>query len=133
MPTCSFSLPWRRMRPSRCSTSAGFHGASRWCSATSRLCTLVPVPIFCVLPSSTRTWPARTRSNSARFLASESVSPTAAISARDALGRQPVGHLVVGGIAPGGGVDAQVAEDQLGAAPDFRLAPDAGDVLRQGG
>ena len=31
----SFWLPWRTMRPSRCSMSAGRHGALRWCSAAS--------------------------------------------------------------------------------------------------
>ena len=50
--------------------------------ATRRFCTLVPVPIFCVLPISTRTEPLRTLSKRACFLASESASPMAAISRR---------------------------------------------------
>ena len=48
------------MRPSRCSMSAGRHGASRWCKATRRFWTLVPSPIFGVLPRRMRTLPSRT-------------------------------------------------------------------------
>src|SRR6266567_1237343 len=42
--TSLLRLPWRMMRPSRWSTSAGRHGASRWYKATARSCTLVPLP-----------------------------------------------------------------------------------------
>ena len=66
-----------------CSTSAGFQGASRWCKATRRFWTLVPMPIFCVLPIRTpHRAELRTFSNRACFLASESASPMAASCAR---------------------------------------------------
>jgi len=42
----------------------------------------VPVPIFCVLPISTRTEPCRTLSKTACFLSSDSASPMAAICSR---------------------------------------------------
>ena len=54
--------------------SAGRHGQSKWWSAHSRVCTLVPAPIFWVLPISTRTAPLRTLPNSSAFLASVSAS-----------------------------------------------------------
>ena len=63
MLTSGLRLPWRRMRPSRWATSAGRHGASRWCSATARSCTFVPTPIFSVEPISTATLPVRQAAN----------------------------------------------------------------------
>ena len=53
--TSGLRLPWRRMRPSRWATSAGRHGASRWCRAMARSWTLVPTPIFSVEPTRTAT------------------------------------------------------------------------------
>jgi hypothetical protein len=70
--TTGFLFPCRKIRPSRCSTSAGRHGASRWCRAISRSCTFVPDPIFWVLPKRIRTLPERTSLNNDSFAASES-------------------------------------------------------------
>ena len=72
--------PWLEERWAH--LTAGFQGGSRSCLATSRFCTLVPVPIFCVEPIRTRMDPCRTFSNRDCFLASESASPTEAICSR---------------------------------------------------
>ena len=74
------SLPWRIIRPSRCSRSDGRQGASMWCKATSRVCTLVPAPIFEVEPSNTRIRPLRTLLNSSSFCSSVLASWIKAIS-----------------------------------------------------
>ena len=62
------------MRPLRWAISAGRHGQSRWCNAISRVCTLVPAPIFWVLPIRTRTVPFLTFPNSSAFFVSVSAS-----------------------------------------------------------
>ena len=62
-------LPWRSIRPSRCSISDGSHGTSRWCRAASRRWTLTPVPMVGEEPIRMRTRPASKAANS-RCLAS---------------------------------------------------------------
>ena len=59
-------LMYRLARPS----SDGRQGTSRWCSAISLSCTLVPAPIFCVEPNKKRTCPLLTLPNSSAFLVS---------------------------------------------------------------
>ena len=60
--------------------SEGRHGTSRWCSAISLSCRLVPAPIFCVEPSKKRTCPLLTFPNSSAFLSSVFASWIKAIS-----------------------------------------------------
>ena len=50
-------FPWRKIRPSRCSTSDGFHGTSISCKATRRVWIFVPVPSFSVEPNIIRLVP----------------------------------------------------------------------------
>ena len=73
-------MPCRKIRPSCCSMSEGRQGTSRWCSAISLSCTLVPAPIFCVEPSKKRTCPLLTFPNSSAFLSSVFASCINAIS-----------------------------------------------------
>ena len=65
--TSGFILPWRMIRPLRCSRSPGRQGASRSCRAISRSCTFMPAPILKVEPISTRTCPERTLLNNSFF------------------------------------------------------------------
>ena len=68
--TFSFWFPCRKIRPSCCSRSDGFHGQSRWCKAINRSCTLVPAPSFGVEPIRILTCPALTFAKRSAFFAS---------------------------------------------------------------
>ncbi len=55
--TVSWTLPWRMMRPRRCSMSAAVHAGSRLIICLSARWTFRPVPPFLVEVSSTRIRP----------------------------------------------------------------------------